>query len=56
MNNRRYEYSCSKCGSSVSKPETSCDKEGKLVHGLHGWKCPTCGPTSVKRVLKSKSE
>jgi hypothetical protein len=26
----------------------STDKEGKMVHGLGGWKCKTDGPTKVK--------
>lgn len=49
----RYTYLCSGCGGSVSKPSVSTDKDGKMVHGLHGWKCPVCGPTSVKRSLKN---
>jgi DNA-directed RNA polymerase subunit RPC12/RpoP len=52
----RYEYSCSQCGGTVSKPSVSSDKEGKSLHGLHGWKCPKDGPVKVKRVMKSKSE
>jgi DNA-directed RNA polymerase subunit RPC12/RpoP len=47
----RYSYVCAKCGSSVSKPPVGADKEGKMLHGLHGWKCPVDGPTSVKRTL-----
>jgi hypothetical protein len=52
----RYNYSCAKCGGAVTKPSVSTDKEGKMVHGLHGWKCKVDGPTSVKRSLASKSE
>ncbi len=52
----RFNYSCSQCDGPVTKPAVSTDKEGKTVHGLGGWKCPTHGAVSVKRSLKSKSE
>jgi hypothetical protein len=52
---KRYEYSCSQCGGPVSKPEVSTDKEGKMVHGLHGWKCSIHGAVSVKRSMRSKA-
>jgi len=50
---KRFLYKCAKCGSSVHKPKVEMD-EKKFVHGLHGWTCPTCGPTKVKRTLRSK--
>jgi hypothetical protein len=56
MSKSRYTYSCSECDGPVTKPAVSADKEGKTVHGLGGWKCPTHGPTSVKRSMHSKSE
>jgi hypothetical protein len=34
----RYIYSCATCDGPVSKPAVSTDKEGKMVHGLGGWK------------------
>ena len=51
----RYNYRCSKCKGSVSKPPVAMDKNGKMTAGLHGWKCPKDGPVSVTRTLE-KSE
>jgi len=53
---KRYEYSCSQCGGRVTKPAVSTDEDGVMLHGLHGWKCDTHGPTSVKRSIISKSK
>jgi len=44
----RYIYSCATCDGPVSKPAVSTDKEGKMVHGLGGWRWKTDGPTKVK--------
>lgn len=50
---KRFSYSCSQCDGPVTKPAVSTDKEGKMVHGLGGWKCPTHGAVSVKRTTRS---
>jgi len=52
----KYLYRCAQCGGSVSKPPVSADKEGKFLHGLHGWKCAVHGPTSVTRSMAKKDE
>ena len=53
MAKARFEYSCSKCGGPVSKPETAMDGK-KFLHGLHGWRCAKDGAVSVNRKLKKE--
>lgn len=49
----RYTYSCSQCGSSVTKKATGTgDEKQKTKAGLHGWQCPKDGAVKVIRKLR----